>query len=386
MSDPVIAQRTPPAVEAEAGQKSRWCSARATTRKLMRHGGVTLLLGCVAAIAACGGEAAPPARAAPPPIGVVAVTVERKPWSDTIEALGTANANESVVLTAKVTETVSRVNFNDGGSAEAGQVLVELTGRAEAAQLEEARAAAKEAQQQYSRQAELVEQGTIARSQLDAQVALRDAAIARMNTIRARLADRVITAPFAGVLGFRRVSEGTLVSPGTEIVTLDDVSIIKLDFSVPETSLAALREGLPVRAMSAAWPDREFVGTIASIDSRVDPVSRAIGVRALVPNPESLLKPGMLLTVSVDAAPREAVVLPEIAVVAVGTRHFVFAVGEDLIARQTEIGIGSRRAGEVEVLRGIEPGQRVVTDGIVKLRDGAKVALSPAVVPAAPSA
>ncbi len=371
MSDPEIATHT---LGDRAARLSRY----------RRIGSATLL---AVVVAGCGGDAAaPPQRAAAPAIGVVAVTVERKPWSDTIEALGTANANESVVLTAKVTETVSRVNFNDGGSAEAGQVLVELTGRAEAAQLEEARAAAKEAQQQYARQADLVEQGTIARSQLDAQVALRDAAIARMNTIRARLADRVITAPFAGVLGFRRVSEGTLVSPGTEIVTLDDVSIIKLDFSVPETSLSALREGLPVKAMSAAWPDRHFEGSIASIDSRVDPISRAIGVRALLPNPESLLKPGMLLTVRVDAAPREAVVLPEIAVVALGTRHFVFAVGDDMVARQVEIGIGARRAGEVEVLRGIAPGQRVVTDGIVKLRDGVKVALNPAVAPATPSA
>lgn len=328
-----------------------------------------------ATLSACGGGQATAPRGPAPAIGVVAVPVERKSWSDAIEALGTANANESVVLTAKVTETVSRVNFKDGDTVELGQVLVELTGRAETAQLEEARAAAKEAQQQYARQADLVKQGTIARSQLDAQVALRDAAIARVNTIRARLSDRVITAPFAGVLGFRRVSEGTLVTPGTEITTLDDISVIKLDFSVPETALSTMRVGLPVRATSAAWPGRAFDGTIVSIGSRVDPVSRAVIVRAEVPNPEALLKPGMLLGVAIDAAPREAVVIPEIAVVSVGSRHFVFAVDGE-VARQVEVDVGSRRAGEVEIVRGLEPGQRVVTDGIVKLRDGAKVAVA----------
>jgi membrane fusion protein (multidrug efflux system) len=329
----------------------------------------------LAAVAACSSGPPPGAKAAAAPIGVVAVGVERKPWSDNIEALGTANANESVTLTAKVTETVARVNFEDGGRAEAGQVLVELTGRAETAQLEEARAAAKEAQQQYARQADLVQQGTIARSQLDAQIALRDAALARMNTIRARLSDRVITAPFDGVLGFRHVSEGTLVTPGTEITTVDDISTIKLDFSVSENAISALRVGLPVKATSVAWPGRSFDGAIASLDSRVDPVSRAITVRALVPNPEALLRPGMLLAVSIEAAPREALVVPEIAVVGVGSKHFVFAVGDDSLARQVEVETGSRRAGEVEIVRGLEAGQRVVTDGIVKLRDGAPVAL-----------
>ncbi|MFN7552227.1 MAG: efflux RND transporter periplasmic adaptor subunit [Pseudomonadota bacterium] len=327
-------------------------------------------------LAGCGGESAGAPRGPAPAVGVVAVVVERRPWSDAIEALGTAYARESVVLTAKVTETVSRINFRDGDTVEAGQVLVELTGRAEAAQLEEARAAAREAQQQYARQSDLVKQGTIARSQLDAQIALRDAAVARMNTIRARLADRVITAPFAGVLGFRRVSEGTLVAPGTEITTLDDISLMKIDFSVPEAALSAMRTGLPVRATSVAWPGRTFEGSVVSIGSRVDPVSRAVTVRAEVPNPESLLKPGMLLGVAIDSAPREALVIPEIALVSVGSRHYVYAVAEGDVARQVEVGIGSRRAGEVEIVRGLEPGQRVVTDGIVKLRDGAKVAVA----------
>ena len=185
----------------------------------------TVLL--VLALAACnrGGTAAPGgARAPGAPAQVTVTTVAAKPWSDTLDALGTAKANESVTLTAKVTETVERVNFQDGDLVEAGQVLVDLSGRAEVAGLEEARAAYKEADQQYKRQVGLVDAGTIARSQLDTQVALRDAAYARMQAIRARLSDRVITAPFAGVLGFRQVSPGTLVTPGTVIAATKHVT------------------------------------------------------------------------------------------------------------------------------------------------------------------
>jgi membrane fusion protein (multidrug efflux system) len=291
-----------------------------------------------------------------------------------------------VVLTAKVTETIDRVNFSDGQHVEAGMVLVELSGRAEVANLEEARATLREAEQQYARQKGLAEAGTIPRSQIDTLVATRDAAKARMQSIRARLGDRVITAPFDGVLGFRKVSAGTLVTPGTEITTLDDVSVVNLDFSVPELYLSALAPGLAVSARSAAWPQRRFDGNISSIDSRVDPVTRAIIVRAELPNAEGMLRPGMLLGVEVASAPREALVVPEIAVGSIGTQQFVYRVEPDGSAKQVRITLGARRAGEVEVLEGLEEGQQVVTDGLVKMRDGIKVVVrapAPAPAPAA---
>jgi membrane fusion protein (multidrug efflux system) len=351
--------------------------------RILRHALAALV---VAGLAACGGTAKPNRAAGPgKPVEVVVAPVARKPWADVIEALGTAKANESVVLTAKVTETVDRVNFTDGQRVEAGMVLVELSGRAEVANLEEARATLREAEQQYARQKGLAEAGTIPRSQIDTLVATRDAAKARMQSIRARLGDRVITAPFDGVLGFRKVSAGTLVTPGTEITTLDDVSVINLDFSVPEIYLSALADGLAVSARSAAWPGRHFDGTISSIDSRVDPVTRAVIVRAELPNAEGLLRPGMLLGVEVASAPRAALVVPEIAVGSSGTQQFVFRVEADGSAKQVRITLGARRAGEVEVLSGLEEGQQVVTDGLVRMRDGIKVvarAAAPAAVPA----
>lgn len=326
-------------------------------------------------LAACGGESPGPGPGGGPggggrPVPVKVVPVERQTWSDTIQALGTARANESVTITAKVTETVVRVNFEDGQEVAAGAVLVDLSGRAEAAALAEAQVAYEEASRLYERQLELSRQGTISEAVLDQQRAARDTAKARVEAIRARLGDRVITAPFSGVLGFRAVSPGTLVTPGTVITTLDDVDPIKVDFTVPERFLSALAVGQTIDAHTAAWPGETFSGRVTSIDSRVDPVTRSITVRAEVPNRDRRLKPGMLMTLAVSANAREALVIPEIAVQAIRDRNFVFRAGDDGRAQQVFVTLGARRAGYVEVLDGLMPGDRVVTDGLVRVRPG----------------
>lgn len=340
------------------------------------------LLSAVLLAAGCSEEAPTQRPGGGAPVQVTTGTVAMQDWIDTIEALGTARANESLVITAKVTETVERVAFEDGDHVTAGQVLVDLSGRAEVAQLEEAVAELREAQQQLDRQTGLVEAGTIPRSQLDTQIAARDTARARMQAIRARLADRVITAPFDGVLGFRQVSPGTLVTPGTAIATLDDVRTIKLDFSVPEIFIAQLQPGNAVQARSAAWPDRVFEGTVQSVDSRVDPVTRAVVVRAAVPNPDAALRPGMLLTVRLLQAPRRTLVVPEIALIQIGGDAFVFRVKDDGTVEQVKVRAGARRRGEVELLDGVAEGDRIVVEGTVKLRSGARV-IEGAAAPAA---
>lgn len=326
-----------------------------------------------ALLPACKGGNAPGAGGPPPAAMVVVGTVERASWQDEIQALGTAHANESVTLTAKVTETVTRVNFKDGDIVEAGAVLVDLSGRAQGAQLEEAQAAYKEALQQYERQAELVKKGTIARSMLDTQIATRDAARARADAIRAALADRVITAPFTGVLGFRQVSPGALVTPGAVIATLDDIATIKLDFTVPETYFGQVAVGQEIKARSAAWPERDFTGIVRAVGSRVDPVTRAVTVRAELPNPDMTLRPGMLLTVRLLRPEREALVIPEIAAMQVGRQAFLFRVKPDNTVEQVPVTLGARRLGQVEVLDGVGEGERIVTEGTVKLRDGSKI-------------
>jgi membrane fusion protein (multidrug efflux system) len=217
---------------------------------------------------------------------------------DSVEAIGTANANESLTLTAKVTDTVSSVDFDDGDYVESGDVLVQLTNREEEAQLAEAQANLTDAEAQLRRVANLAEQDLVPDSELDAARSRADASQARLDSVVARLSDRLIRAPFAGVLGFRQISPGTLLQPNTPITTLDDISVIKLDFTVPETFLGAMSEGAAVLARSASYPDREFHGVVRSVGSRVDPVTRAIQVRAHVPNEDAALRPGMLLMVT----------------------------------------------------------------------------------------
>jgi membrane fusion protein (multidrug efflux system) len=311
---------------------------------------------------------------APPLVSVT--TVEREQLYDTIEAIGTASANESLTVTAKVTDTVRSVDFEDGDYVEQGAVLVQLTNREEEALLAEARANLDDAQTQLARIENLAAQNLVSASELDIARSRADASQARLDTVVARLSDRLILAPFAGVLGFREVSPGTLLQPNTPITTLDDVSIIKLDFTVPETFLDEMRPGSTVLARAASYPDREFEGVVRTVGSRVDPVTRAIQVRAHIPNDDRLLRPGMLLTVGIVMAERTALVVPENAVYQIQDRAFVYVVDSESIARERQIRTGARRFGSVEVLDGLQAGEQVVTEGIVKLRDGARVRLT----------
>ena len=341
-------------------------------RSLWRFGPLLLAVGLLG----CAQDEQPStASANAAPVGVHASPVISRGWVDRIEALGTARANESVTLSAKVVETVARVNFSDGQWVSEGEVLVELTDRVEVAELKEAQAAFAEAQKQAKRLQNLVKQGTVPRSAVDQQEALRDQSRARMEAIRARLSDRVITARFAGQLGFRRVSTGTLVTVGTEIATLDDIATIKLDFPVPERFLAALSPGQQVEATSSAWPDKTFVGTVSSIDSRVDPATRTLTVRALIDNPDHQLRPGMLLVVELLTPPREALVIDEISLVQIGTEAFVYRIDAEGKAQRAVVELGRRANGQIEILSGLQLGDRVVTDGVVKLRPGMAVAV-----------
>jgi membrane fusion protein (multidrug efflux system) len=167
-----------------------------------------------------------------------------------------------------------------------------------------------------------------------------------------------------------------LINPNTAITTLDDISTIKLDFTVPETFLGAVTPGARVLARAASYPEREFEGEVRTVGSRVDPVTRAIQVRAHVANDDRALRPGMLLTVRIVMAERLSLVVPENAVYQIQDRHYVYVVGDDLVARERQIEAGERRFGIVEVIGGLEEDELVVTEGIVKLRDGATVRLT----------
>ncbi len=323
----------------------------------------------LAAALGCGGiGAAQPTSAT----GVIVAEVRTDQLVDRVEALGTLRANESVTLTAAVTETVTAIGFDDGDRVAAGQVLVEMTSAEEHALLEEARATVGEARRQYQRVKSLANQGTAARSLLDERRRQWETARARLAAIESRLADRLVKAPFAGVVGLRDISLGALVEPGDPITTLDEDSTMKLDFAVPSVYLGSLQAGMAVVARARAYADRPFRGEVRSVDSRVDPVTRSVVVRAVLPNSDRALKPGMLMQVELQMNPREALVIPEEALVPQGTRQSVLVV-EGSKAMRRDVQIGMRRPGNVEVLDGLTPGERVITHGAVKVRPGQAV-------------
>jgi membrane fusion protein, multidrug efflux system len=291
---------------------------------------------------------------------------------DTVEALGTAQANESVTINAKVTDTVRRVNFSDGDYVDGGTVLAELTNQEETASLAEARANLDDAQNELRRQEDINAKGLGSKSALDSARSKVAAQQARYDAVVARLKDRLILAPFGGLLGFRQVSPGTMVSPNTSITTIDDISTIKLDFTVPEAFLGAMTPGARVIAQSVSYPGRNFEGLVKTVGSRIDPITRAATVRALVPNKDHALRPGMLLTVQVLTTQHLALVVPESAVFQVQNRAYVYKV-EDFVAHQQQVEVGGRHFGTAEVRSGLNDGDLIVVEGIVKLREGLKI-------------
>lgn len=315
-------------------------------------------------------------RGGPGGMGQISVTValvSRQMLADDVESVGTAQANESVNLTAKVSDTVTAIHFSDGDFVEQGHVLVELTNTAETARLSEARTAEAEALRQYERLQNLIESNLISQTDLEEARTRWQTANARLEGVIANMDDRLIRAPFSGMLGFRNISEGTLVTPNTVITTLDDVSVIKLDFNIAEVFLAQLEQGATVKANSIVYRGTNFEGVVRNIGSRIDPVTRSVQVRAEIDNSEGKLRPGMLLTVGLVLNERETVVVPEQAIIPSQGRQFVFVVDEENVVRRVEVELGRRRPGLAEIVSGVVPGQRVVTQGVAQVRPGQPV-------------
>lgn len=315
----------------------------------------------------------PPALAQGELPSVIVAQVTRVAFPLTVEALGTARANESVTVRPKITETVTAIRFEEGEYVKAGQVLVELEDAEARAAVAAAKAALIDSEAKYERNQQLFKTDVVSESEVETSAARRDADRAALDAAEARLADTVVRAPFAGRVGLRRVSLGSLVSPQTVITTLDDTDTIKLDFDVPETVLGRIERGLPVVARSAAWRDEIFEGSVASVDTRVDPVSRTLTVRALVPNPDHLLRPGMFLTVELLRRDVTALMIPEQCIVPEQSKQFVLVVGGEGVVSRREIQVGRRRPGQVEVLAGVEAGDLVIAEGTQKVRDGSRV-------------
>ena len=329
------------------------------------------LLAPLAVVGGCSGEEVE--RERPPPL-VQAAPATRHLFIDVIEAVGTAHANEQVIISSNVTERVERVLFDDGMAVTRGQLLAVLSQAQETAQLNGALAAELQAAAQYDRIDRLFERGFATRAQLDLQLAAAERARADAAQARAAIGDRMIRAPFSGRTGLRTISAGAVVQAGTPLVTVSDLSRIKLDFTVPETQLAALAAGQEIEASAAAFPGETFRGRIATIDPVIDPSSRAVMVRAILPNPGTRLKPGMLLAVRIRRGERVADAVPELAAIGNGEERSVFVLGPGNVARSVTVTTGLRDGGLIEV-NGLPRGARVITEGILKVTEGMEVRL-----------
>lgn len=334
-------------------------------------GGLKLAFGAKAA-----GQGGPVGRAT----NVSAVVVAERPFIDRIEVLGVAKGRQSVTITSNTAELITAVHFTDGQAVARGQVLVDLKSASEDAAIAEAGVRLAQAERDYQRWKTLADRGVAPRVSAEQYLAARETAKAGVASAQAQKLDRVIRAPFAGRVGISDVAPGMLISPGTAIVTLDDVSLIRVDFSVPDRYLASMREGLPISARPDALPGETFVGRIAQIDTRIDPTTRAVKARAEFPNPGGRLKPGMLVKVSIDQGQRTAAAVPEAAVQFEGTQASVFVIAKGpkgQVARRTSVDTGLSAGGFVEIRSGVKSGDKIVADGLNRIQDGAPISDRP---------
>ena len=324
-----------------------------------------------------------------PPIQISASKAELREWQSRLPAIGTLTARQGVELTAEITGTMGQVQAESGEQVEAGQTLLEMHDEVERASLASAEAQVELAQQDFNRQQNLLQRQSISQAQFDQASSTLRQSRARAAELRALLQKKTITAPFAGRLGIIHVDPGDYLSPGTMIATLQDLSILYVDFNLAEQHYPQLSVGQQVELGVSAFPGQRFGGDITAINPRVDANSRTLLVRARISNPEEQLLPGMFAELSVllpDTQPR--VVVPETAITFSLYGHSVYviepaqepteATADEPALRATRrfVSTGERRAGQVVVTEGLEAGEQVVSTGQVKLDDGAAVVIN----------
>lgn len=322
----------------------------------------------------CAPRAANKAADSGPESAPVATTlVQSQIYAAPIEAIGTARARESVLISSRVNGRVSRIFMQEGAAIRQGEPVVRLEDETEQAELRSAKAAAEQAKSRFQRMRELHAQHLIAQDELDAQRQVLDTTQAQLDLAQSLLDQRTIRAPFSGQLGFRMVSPGTLVQPGTPIVELDAIDTMRVAFSIAEPLLASLAVGGTVNAQVAAFREQQFIGKIHVIGTRVDEVTRAVPVQALIDNRSTLLKPGMMLSLSVLTKPRPLRYVPEAALAPENARQFVWRIKADDTAEKVAVELGLRAQGWVEILSGVNTGDRIVVEGVGNLRPGRTV-------------
>lgn len=310
---------------------------------------------------------------------VTPVAAIARDFTDRIDVLGVAKGRQSVTLSSATQQLATRVLFSPGDYVRRGQVLVELQATAEDASILSARAHLNQATRDFQRWNELARRGVAPRATADQYQAAYESARADLTAAQARRSDRSVRAPFSGRVGITDIAPGALINPGAPIVTLDDISTIRVDFEVPDRYLPFVHPGATISARADAYPDLHADGRIQMLDSRIDERTRAITARAEFPNPTGQLLPGMLMRVGVVLAQRQSVAVPESAVQFDGDQAFVYILqrgerGMRSVRRQVVIGIN--QDGFIEIRSGLAANEQVAGDGLNRLQSGQPVTIA----------
>ena len=312
-----------------------------------------------------------------PPLPVKAAPATHATLNVEVTAVGTLRADETVMVRPEIAGRVETIHFREGQKIRQGEPLVTLDQEEYQAQLASSAAQLALEQSSYRRLQDMDRQQLASQQNLDEAKAKLDTARAQQELNRVRLSKTVIRAPFDGMIGLRKISPGAYVKPGDDIVALESLGAMKLDFRVPETYLARLAVDQRLAARVDAYPEQRFEGTIYAIEPALDEETRTVLLRARLPNPHNQLRPGLFARVSLILERREnTLVVPEQAIVPVGQTTFVYRVADGK-AVMTPVKLGLRRPGLVEILEGLSAGDLVVTDGQLKIRDGAAVQVLP---------
>ncbi len=312
----------------------------------------------------------------PPPETVTSATVTADSWTSDLTAVGSLTAVQGVTVAADLAGKVVSINFEPGAQVKKGDLLVRLDTSSEEAQLPGAVAQAKQARAELDRSEKMVAEKIISRSDYDKAVSALDQALAQANTIRATINKKRICAPFTGRLGIRQVNLGQMLREGDPIVTLQTLSPIFVDFSLPQQQLARLHSGQPVRVTCDALPGQSVEGKITAINPLVDSETRNIKLQATVTNRTEKLRPGMFVSVAINLPERQkALIIPATAVLYASYSDSVFVIekdkdGKSYKLRQQFVRLGEKRGDFVAVTSGLKEGDAVVSTGVFKLRNG----------------
>jgi membrane fusion protein, multidrug efflux system len=327
---------------------------------------------------------------APPPEAVASAKVEQARWEATRAAIGSVVAVRGVTIAAELPGRVRDIAFESGASVKRGDVLVRLDTSAEEAQLASAVAEASLARTNLERARALRRGGANAQADLDVAEARSQQAEATVANLRATIAKKTVRAPFDGRISIRQVELGQILSPGTPIASLQAVDPIHADFWLPQQAIAELRPGQRVRLRTDVYGDARWTGEVTTVNPEVDPATRNVRVRATIPNRDGRLRPGMFASVEVLSSDvRPVLIVPATAVLFAPYGDSVFSIEEKkdpsgkgaTVVRQKFVRVGERRGDFVEVTSGVAAGERVVSSGAFKLRNGAAVAVNDALAP-----